>query len=147
MSNLQFREKLLPPFWAWLFLIGISLMLSVSMSAIFGTNVAVVIFISISSLLFMVTYLFSPELKIDSQYFYAGKAKLPLNLISQIDSLNVLETTQLRGVKSDLKAFHAISPLISTSIKIEFDDPTDPHSYWLVSTRKGQRIKNILQVK
>jgi hypothetical protein len=147
MSNLQFREKLLPPFWAWLFLIGISLMLSVSMSAIFGTNVAVVIFISISSLLFMVTYLFSPELKIDSQYFYAGKAKLPLNLISQIDSLNALETTQLRGVKSDLKAFHAISPLISTSIKIEFDDPTDPHSYWLVSTRKGQRIKNILQVK
>lgn len=122
-------------------------MLSVSMSAIFGTNVAVVIFISISSLLFMVTYLFSPELKIDSQYFYAGKAKLPLNLISQIDSLNALETTQLRGVKSDLKAFHAISPLISTSIKIEFDDPTDPHSYWLVSTRKGQRIKNILQVK
>lgn len=122
-------------------------MLSVSMSAIFGTNVAVVIFISISSLLFMVTYLFSPELKIDSQYFYAGKAKLPLNLISQIDSLNALETTQLRGVKSDLKAFHAISPLISTSIKIEFDDPTDPHSYWLVSTRKGQRIKNILRVK
>jgi hypothetical protein len=122
-------------------------MLSVSMSAIFGTNVAVVIFISISSLLCMVTYLFSPELKIDSQYFYAGKAKLPLNLISQIDSLNALETTQLRGVKSDLKAFHAISPLISTSIKIEFDDPTDPHSYWLVSTRKGQRIKNILRVK
>ena len=74
MSNFQFREKLLPPFWAWLFLIGISLMLSVSMSAIFGTNIAIVIFILISSFLCVVTYVFSPELKIDSQYFYAGKA-------------------------------------------------------------------------
>ncbi len=147
MSNFQFREKLLPPFWAWLFLIGISLMLSVSMSAIFGTNIAIVIFILISSFLCVVTYVFSPDLKIDSQYFYAGKAKLPLKIITQIDSLNALETTQLRGVKSDMKAFHAISPLISTSIKLEFDDPTDPHSYWLVSTRKGQRIKNVLQAK
>jgi len=146
MSNLQFREKLLPPFWSWLFLIGISLMLSVSMSAIFGTNVALIIFILTSTVLCVVTYLFSPELKIDSQYFYAGRAKLPLKIITQIESLNALETTQLRGVKTDLKAFHAISPLIPTSIKIDFDDPTDPHSYWLVSTRKGQKIKNLLQI-
>ena len=146
MSNLQFREKLLPPFWSWLFLIGISLMLSVSMSAIFGTNVALIIFILTSTVLCVVTYLFSPELKIDSQYFYAGRAKLPLKIITQIESLNALETTQLRGVKTDLKAFHAISPLIPTSIKIDFDDPNDPHSYWLVSTRKGQKIKNLLQI-
>ena len=146
MSNLQFREKLLPPFWSWLFLIGISLMLSVSMSAIFGTNVALIIFILTSTVLCVVTYLFSPELKIDSQYFYAGRAKLPLKIITQIESLNALETTQLRGVNTDFKAFHAISPLIPTSIKIDFDDPTDPHSYWLVSTRKGQKIKNLLQI-
>ncbi|MFM1826417.1 MAG: hypothetical protein RLZZ37_1052 [Actinomycetota bacterium] len=146
MSNLQFREKLLPPFWAWLFLIGISLMLSISMSAIFGTNFAVAVFVIVSTILCLITYIFSPELKIDSQYFHAGKAKLPLKIITQIETLNALETTQLRGIRSDFKAFHAISPLISTAIKIEFDDPTDPHSYWLVSTRKGQKIKNVLQI-
>ncbi len=146
MSNLQFREKLLPPFWAWLFLIGVSLMLSVSISAIFGSTIAFVIFLIISLSLGIITYFFSPELRIDSEFFYAGKAKLPVKIIKTIEVLNALETTQLRGVKSDLKAFHAISPLISTSIKIDFDDPADPHSYWLVSTRKGQRIKNVLQI-
>lgn len=146
MSNLQYREKLLPPFWAWLFLLGISLMLSVSMSAIFGTSVAIIIFALTTLALCFVSYKFSPELKIDSEFFYAGKAKLPLKIITQIEDLNSLETTQLRGIKTDLKAFHAISPLIATSIKIEFDDPTDPHSYWLVSTRKGQKIKNVLHL-
>lgn len=145
MSNLQFREKLLPPFWAWLFLVGLSLMLSVSMSAIFGSSVAFVIFAITTLILCFISYKFSPEIKIDSEFFYAGKAKLPLKIITQIEALNALETTQLRGVRTDLKAFHAISPLISTSIKIEFDDPTDPHSYWLVSTRKGSQIKNVLQ--
>ncbi|MGA0082689.1 MAG: DUF3093 domain-containing protein [Candidatus Nanopelagicales bacterium] len=143
---MQFREKLLPPFWSWLFLIGISLMLSVSMSAIFGTNIAIIIFLLMSSILGIIAYVFSPVLKIDSEYFHAGKAKLPLKIITQIETLNSLETTQLRGVKSDLKSFHATSPLISTSIKIEFDDPTDPHSYWLVSTRKGQKIKDVLRM-
>ncbi|MFM7139195.1 MAG: DUF3093 family protein [Actinomycetes bacterium] len=146
MSNLQYREKLLPPFWAWLFLLGISLMLSVSMSAIFGTSVAIIIFALTTLVLCFVSYKFSPELKIDSEFFYAGKAKLPLKIITKIEDLNSLETTQLRGIKTDLKAFHAISPLIPTSIKIEFDDPTDPHSYWLVSTRKGQKIKNVLHL-
>lgn len=146
MANLQYREKLLPPFWVWLFLVGISLMLSVSMSAIFGTNVAIIMFAITTLVLGSFAYKFSPELKIDSEFFYAGKAKLPLKIINQIETLNALETTQLRGIKTDLKAFHAVSPLIPTSIKIEFDDPTDPHTYWLVSTRKGQKIKNVLRL-
>lgn len=122
-------------------------MLAVSMSAIFGFNIALIIFLTTATLLSLITYIFSPELRIDSDFFYAGKAKLPLKIIKDIQNLNAIETTQLRGIKSDPKAFHAISPLISTSIKIEFEDPADPHSYWLVSTRKGEKIKNVLQIQ
>ena len=147
MNQLLFREKLTPPFWAWLFLIGIALMFSVSLSAVFGNLVASVCFFILISVFLVSTLKFSPQIKVDEEYFYAGKAKLPLNIITKIQTLNAIETTELRGIKADLKSFHAVSPLISSSVKIEFNDIADPHTYWLVSTRKGPLLEQLLNKK
>jgi uncharacterized protein YxeA len=144
MSQLVFREKLSPSYWVWLFLIGIDLMFAISFSAVFDNIAAIVLFV-ILLIIFILTAFFKVKLiKVDQEYLYVDKAKLPLKIITRATPMSVKDTSKLRGVAVDLKAFHVISPLVTTSIKIDFDDRQDPHSYWLVSTRKANELSTVL---
>ncbi|MBJ7278966.1 MAG: DUF3093 domain-containing protein [Candidatus Nanopelagicales bacterium] len=144
MNQLLFREKLTPPLWGWVALTGFSLMLAISVSAVFGNFVAIIVFLILDVLFIFIAIRFSPVIKVDDQYLYANKAKLPLKIISQATSLNARQTTKIRGVDADPKCFSATSPLINTAIRIDFEDVADPHTYWLLSTRKPEQLSKVL---
>ena len=90
---------------------------------------------------------FSPVIKVDDTYLYVGRAKLPLKIITNASALSASETTKIRGINSDPKCFSATSPLINTAIRIDFSDTQDPHTYWLVSSRKAVELSKVLQTK
>ena len=144
MNQLLFREKLTPPLWGWVALTGFSLMLAISVSAVFGNFVAIIVFLILEVLFIFIAIRFSPVIKVDDQYLYANKAKLPLKIISQATSLDARQTTKIRGVDADPKCFSATSPLINTAIRIDFEDVADPHTYWLLSTRKPEQLSKVL---
>jgi len=144
MNQLLFREKLTPPLWGWVALTGFSLMLAISVSAVFGNFVAIIVFLILDVLFIFIAIRFSPVIKVDDQYLYANKAKLPLKIISQATSLDARQTTKIRGVDADPKCFSATSPLINTAIRIDFEDVADPHTYWLLSTRKPEQLSKVL---
>jgi len=144
MNQLLFREKLTPPLWGWVALTGFSLMLAISVSAVFGNFVAIIVFLILDVLFVFIAIRFSPVIKVDDQYLYANKAKLPLKIISQATSLDARQTTKIRGVDADPKCFSATSPLINTAIRIDFEDVADPHTYWLLSTRKPEQLSKVL---
>ncbi|MEY3515591.1 MAG: hypothetical protein RLY38_743 [Actinomycetota bacterium] len=144
MNQLLFREKLTPPLWGWVALTGFSLMLAISVSAVFGNFVAIIVFLILDVLFIFIAIRFSPVIKVDDQYLYANKAKLPLKIISKATSLDARQTTKIRGVDADPKCFSATSPLINTAIRIDFEDVADPHTYWLLSTRKPEQLSKVL---
>jgi hypothetical protein len=147
MSQLLFREKLTPPIWGWVALTGFCLMLAVSVSAVFGDLTAVIVFVILVLLFIFFGFKYSPVIKVDNEFLYANKAKLPLHIIKKASPLSVSETTKIRGVNADPKCFSATSPLINTSIRIDFEDKDDPHTYWLLSTRKPEELSRVLSQK
>ena len=147
MNQLLFREKLTPPLWGWVALTGFSLMLAISVSAVFGNFVAIIVFIILDVQFIFIAIKFSPVIKVDDQYLYANKAKLPLKIISKATGLDARQTTKIRGVDADPKCFSATSPLINTAIRIDFEDISDPHTYWLLSTRKPEQLSKVLNQK
>ena len=147
MNQLQFREKLTPPIWGWVALTGFCLMLAVSVSAVFGDLTAVIVFVVLVLLFIFFGFKYSPVIKVDNEFLYANKAKLPLHIIKKATPLSVSETTKIRGVNADPKCFSATSPLINTSIRIDFEDKDDPHTYWLLSTRKPEELSRVLSQK
>jgi hypothetical protein len=147
MSQLLFREKLTPPIWGWVALTGFCLMLAVSVSAVFGDLTAVIVFVILVLLFIFFGFKYSPVIKVDKEFLYANKAKLPLHIIKKATPLSVSETTKIRGVNADPKCFSATSPLINTSIRIDFEDKDDPHTYWLLSTRKPEELSRVLSQK
>ena len=147
MNQLLFREKLTPPIWGWVALTGFCLMLAVSVSAVFGDLAAAIVFVILVVMFIFVGYRFSPVIKVDSEFIYANKAKLPLSIITKATPLSITETTKIRGINADLKCFSATTPLINTSIRIDFEDKDDPHTYWLLSTRKPEELSRVLAQK
>jgi len=147
MNQLLFREKLTPPIWGWVALTGFCLMLAVSVSAVFGDLTAVIVFVILVLLFIFFGFKYSPVIKVDNEFLYANKAKLPLHIIKKATPLSVSETTKIRGVNADPKCFSATSPLINTSIRIDFEDKDDPHTYWLLSTRKPEELSRVLSQK
>ncbi len=59
MNQLLFREKLTPPIWGWVALTGFCLMLAVSVSAVFGDLIAVIVFIFLVLVFIFLGYNFS----------------------------------------------------------------------------------------
>jgi len=147
MNQLLFREKLTPPIWGWVALTGFCLMLAVSVSAVFGDLAASIVFVILVVIFIFVGYRFSPVIKVDSQFIYANKAKLPISIITKATPLSITETTKIRGINADPKCFSATSPLINTAIRIDFEDKDDPHTYWLLSTRKPEELSRVLEQK
>ena len=147
MNQLLFREKLTPPIWGWVALTGFCLMLAVSVSAVFGDLAAAIVFVILVVMFIFVGYRFSPVVKVDSEFIYANKAKLPLSIITKATPLSITETTKIRGINADPKCFSATTPLINTSIRIDFEDKDDPHTYWLLSTRKPEELSRVLAQK
>jgi hypothetical protein len=147
MNQLLFREKLTPPIWGWVALTGFCLMLAVSVSAVFGDLTAIIVFVILVLLFIFFGFKYSPVIKVDNEFLYANKAKLPLHIIKKAKPLSVSETTKIRGVNADPKCFSATSPLINTSIRIDFEDKGDPHTYWLLSTRKPEELSRVLSQK
>jgi hypothetical protein len=147
MNQLLFREKLTPPIWGWVALTGFCLMLAVSVSAVFGDLLALIVFVILVLFFILLSFKFSPVIKVDNEFLYSNKAKLPLHIIKKATPLSVSETTKIRGINADPKCFSATSPLINTSIRIDFEDKDDPHTYWLLSTRKPEELSRVLSQK
>jgi hypothetical protein len=122
-------------------------MLAVSVSAVFGDLTAVIVFVILVLLFIFFGFKYSPVIKVDNEFLYANKTKLPLHIIKKATPLSVSETTKIRGVNADPKCFSATSPLINTSIRIDFEDKDDPHTYWLLSTRKPEELSRVLSQK
>ena len=72
---------------------------------IFDGLVAVIVFIFLVIVFIFLGYKFSPVIKVDSEFLYANKAKLPLRIINKATPMSISETTKIRGINADPKCF------------------------------------------
>lgn len=66
-----------------------------------------------------------------------------------IDRIELLDEAQMRNERSYLlnpKAFLALRFWVKTGVKIYLSDDRDPTPYWLISSRKGNLIKDTLRI-
>lgn len=70
----------------------------------------------------------------------AGRAVLPLQHCRAVTSLDAEETRAQRGPQADARAYLLLRPYISTAVRVDLDDPSDPAPYWLLSTRRPHQL-------
>ena len=75
----------------------------------------------------------------------AGRARISLEHVGEVEALDAARTRLLAGREADARAYLLLRPYLSRAVRIGIDDPADPTPYWLVSSRRPDRLAAALR--
>lgn len=70
----------------------------------------------------------------------AGRARIPVRLTGDVEALDAEATHRLAGRDADARAYLLLRPYLRRAVRVDIVDPADPTPYWLVSTRRPDRL-------
>ncbi|MGN6576373.1 MAG: DUF3093 domain-containing protein [Nocardioides sp.] len=80
------------------------------------------------------------RVSVHDQMFRAGRARIPVSLLGAPVALDAAGSRRLAGVDADARAFLLLRPYVKGSVQVPVQDPADPAPYWLVSSRRPDRL-------
>ena len=103
--------------------------------------------VSVVGLVGLVTLLLvtTPAVTVTADTFAAGRAKVPLTMVSGIEELDPAQMRQARGVRLDARAYLCIRGWLPAGAKVFLADPEDPTPYWLISSRRPDALAKALR--
>lgn len=75
----------------------------------------------------------------------AGKARIPLEHVGDVEVLDPEETRRTSGVDADARAYLVLRPYLRTAVKVEITDPADRTPYWLIHSRDPDALAAALR--
>jgi len=82
---------------------------------------------------------------VHDETFRAGRARIPVSFLGAPVALDATGSRRLAGVDADARAYLLLRPYVKGSVQVPVQDPADPTPYWLVSTRRPDRLVAALQ--
>lgn len=135
-----YRERLLPKWWAFVFIASLIAMLSVAYGAAISAPVGWIMFFALSALTGIGMITSSPVIEV-SDVLAVDQARLPLAFVGQVDVLNSTRTREVRNQRSEALNFVLVKTwAASESVLVQVTDPDDPHPAWLVSSRHPHQL-------
>ena len=75
----------------------------------------------------------------------AGRARIPVDLLGAAEPLGADDTRRVLGVDADVRAYLLIRPYLKRSVRVGVTDPADPTPYWLLSSRRPDRLAQAIE--
>lgn len=86
----------------------------------------------------------SARIVVSGDDLVAGRARIPLRLLAAPRALDAEQTRARTGPLADARAYLFLRPYVAQSVVVEVTDPRDPAPYWLLSTRRPDRLAEAL---
>lgn len=77
-------------------------------------------------------------------WLHVDDAKLPMSAVAEVQVLDRLQYSDALGVALHPLAFVVQRPWIGRGLRIVLDDPEDPTPYWIVASRRPERLEAAL---
>jgi hypothetical protein len=74
----------------------------------------------------------------------AGRARIGVGDLGPVQVLDAGAARLLAGRHADARAYLLIRPYLSRAVQVEVTDARDPTPYWLVATRRPERLADAL---
>ncbi|MFM8448123.1 MAG: DUF3093 family protein, partial [Candidatus Nanopelagicaceae bacterium] len=135
----RYREVLNPPL-SWMgFIFFMYLSLAFAIWAAFDYYQALVTFLLLSASLPLLWFKMRMVITVDMQ-LRIDRAHIELNYLKNARVVDESEYRKLRTFNSDARSFHATRPWIKSGIQVFVNDERDQTSYWLIGTKKGEKL-------
>ena len=133
-----------PPIWVLAFIYFMFLSLVIAIWAAFDTTATMVaLAIATLAIPFIVQSLTS-RISVDHNQLRIDKAHIELKYLGKVTVLDSNAMRLLRTRDADPAAFLAIKFWSSKGIKIEVTDPRDATPYWLITSKRGEKLAALL---
>jgi hypothetical protein len=140
-----FRERLTVPIMWWvlagLFSLSVLIAVAAYLGPTWGVGTAIATFLVAAAIFASASIVIS----VGDKEIHVGRATIEHGYIAGCRALTAEETRRRTGIEADARAHLVLRPYIKTAVEITLDDPVDPVPYWLVSTRRPQRLADALQ--
>ena len=138
---MTYSERLHIPVW-WIVL-AIFFVASVGVAVIAYLELWLAITVIVLTLVGVAVGLFAysrTQLRVDDDAFTAGRYRLEHEYLGAVSAYEGEAAREVLGPKADHDAFLFTRPYISGLVRIDVEDDADPHSCWLVSTRRPHEL-------
>lgn len=138
-----YRERVLPSVWVWLLVPAGATLVAIMLLPVSVAAAAIGAVVTIALLVFLL-WRGSPLVTVAGDQLCVGRARLPVSVISAVQTLTGAELERALGVDLDARAHVRYRAWAPQALRVHLDDPEDPTPYWLVSTRHARRLRAAL---
>lgn len=142
----DYDERLLAPPWVWLAALAVALVVAATLHAGAGGARAVVPYALV--LPGTVAALLSSSrgrVRVADGVLSVPGARIPITSLGGVTPLDKEGTRRLRGPLAEPRAFLATRSWLTSSVRVQIEDPDDDTPYWLISTRRPQALAQALR--
>jgi hypothetical protein len=144
-QKVVFKEVIRPPFWLIAFIYFMLFSLVLAIWAAFDNAIAINAFAIALVLGLVAIYMATSTIVVTESELRIKKAHIPLKYLGEVSLVNKKEFSFARTRGADPAAFFATTFWISEGIKVAINDDRDPTPYWLISTKRAQKLKAALE--
>ena len=139
-----FTEVLRPPIWVLAFIYFMFLSLVIAIWAALDTNATMIAFAIATLAIPFIARSLTSRIRVDQNELRIDKAHIALKYLGKVTVLDSDAMRLLRTRDADPAAFLAIKFWAATGIKIEVTDPRDATPYWLITSKRGEKLAALL---
>ena len=133
-----------PPIWVLAFIYFMFLSLVIAIWAALDTTATMVTFAIATLAIPFIARSLTSRISIDQRELRIDKAHIELKYLGKVTVLDSDAMRLLRTRDADPAAFLAIKFWASKGIKIEVSDPRDSTPYWVVTSKRGEKLAALL---
>jgi hypothetical protein len=138
--HMLLRERLWPSAGTWAFTTLMTVSIGVAFASAVAPWVGAIAFTGIHLLATAGLIAASPTVHVDDRVLRAGTARLPLWAAGECRALDAVTMREVMGPHADAAAFLVTRPWVRTGVMVKVLDDRDPHPYWVVGTRRPERL-------
>jgi hypothetical protein len=142
---INFREVLRPPFWLMAFIYFLALSLGIAIWAAMNTIAAVIVMTPLTLATVAIYFIASLVIEIDENELRVGKAHIDKKFCGEVRVLTPAQMSLQRTREADPAAYLAIRFWTAHGVKIEINDDRDQTPYWLITSKRGEKLAQALR--
>lgn len=138
---MEFAERLSVPLRWWVQ--GTMLVATFWLALVVAVPLAAAWTVTGLALLVMIALLVSygaARISVDSDVLRAGRARISTEHVGAVTALDAEAMRLQAGRDADVRAYLLLRPYLERGVRIDLTDPSDPAPYWLISSRRPDRL-------
>ena len=138
---MTYEERLVaPPLW-WLGGLALAVLLAAGIhSGGEGARAVVPYVVLPAAALAWLAHASRGRIAVADGVLHVPGARIPVDVLGGVTPLDRDATRQVRGPLAEPRAYVASRPWLSSSVRLQVEDPEDDTPYWLIGTRRPQEL-------